>query len=348
MRHSLLALALLTSLAACQKAQAPATPATATPATPAVDTAAADAKFADLSKRALEGWLQLSPVGATQIGEHKYDHQIDDLSAAGRQKSLEFSKKTLAELDALDVSSLSRENQVDAAILRNQLQSDIWNAETLQAWAWDPQVYGGLAGSAIYGLMAREFAPLPQRIESATARMELIPTLLAQARENLDPARVPKVHAETAAKQNSGILSIVETFITPHLKDLPEADRARTEKATADLKQAVTEHQQWLDKTLVPNAKGDFRIGQTLYDQKLQFSLLSSLSRADIKQRAEGELKRVREEMYGIARTVLKDKPGAPELPDAPTPAQQQKAIEAALELAYADKPARDKVVEEA
>ena len=348
MRHSLLALALLTSLAACQKAEAPAAPvATDTPAA-AIDTAAADAAFADLSKRALDGWLQLSPVGATQIGEHKYDAEIDDLSAAGRQKNVDFGKKILAELDALDVSTLSRENQVDAAILRNQLQYDLWSAETMQAWAWDPQVYGGVAGSAIYGLMAREFAPLPQRIGSAVSRMEKIPALLAQARENLDPARVPKVHAETAAKQNSGILSIVETFITPNLKDLPEAERTRAEKATADLKKAVAEHQEWLDKTLVPNAKGDFRIGQTLYDQKLQFALLSSLSRADIKQRAEGEMKRVREEMYGIARTVLKDKPGAPEMPDTPTAEQQQKAIEAALELAYADKPARDKVVEAA
>ena len=348
MRHSLLALALLTSLAACQKAEAPAAPvATDTPAA-AIDTAAADAAFADLSKRALDGWLQLSPVGATQIGEHKYDAEIDDLSAAGRQKNVDFGKKILAELDALDVSTLSRENQVDAAILRNQLQYDLWSAETMQAWAWDPQVYGGVAGSAIYGLMAREFAPLPQRIGSAVSRMEKIPALLAQARENLDPARVPKVHAETAAKQNSGILSIVETFITPNLKDLPEAERTRAEKATADLKKAVAEHQEWLDKTLVPNAKGDFRIGQTLYDQKLQFALLSSLSRAEIKQRAEGELKRVREEMYGIARTVLKDKPGAPEMPDTPTAEQQQKAIEAALELAYADKPARDKVVEAA
>ena len=194
MRHSLLALALLTSLAACQKAEAPAAPvATDTPAA-AIDTAAADAAFADLSKRALDGWLQLSPVGATQIGEHKYDAEIDKLRDAGRQKSVDFGKKILAELDALDISKLSRENQVDAAILRNQLQYDLWGAETMQAWAWDPQVYGGVAGSAIYGLMAREFAPLPQRIGSAVSRMEKIPALLAQARENLDPARVLNVH----------------------------------------------------------------------------------------------------------------------------------------------------------
>ena len=349
MRHSLLALALLTSLAACQKAEAPAAaPGSALPATTAGDTAEADAKFADLSQRALAGWFQLSPVTATQIGEHKYDGEVDDLSAAGRQKGLEFGRKILAELDALDVAGLSRENQVDAAILRNQLQYDLWGSETLQSWAWDPQVYSGLAGGAIYNLMAREFAPLPDRLRSATARMEKIPMLLAQARENLDPARVPKIHAETVSKQNSGVLSIVDMFIAPHLTDLPQADRERAEKAIAGLKSAVAEHQQWLDKTLVPNAKGDFRVGAQVYDQKLQFALLSSLSRADIKQRAEGELKRVREAMYAIARTVLKDKAGAPAMPDAPDDAQQQKAIEAALELAYADKPARDKVVEAA
>ena len=348
MRKTLLAAALLASMTACQKSETPtAAPAADTAAT-AADTAKADAAFADLSKRALEGWLQLSPVSATQIGEHKYDGELDDLSAAGRQKGLAFSKKILAELDATDTAALSRENQVDAAILRNQLQYDIWTAETLQSWAWDPQVYNNVAGGAIYGLMAREFAPLPDRLKSATARMQKIPALLAQARENLDPARVPKVHAETVAKQNAGILSIVDTFITPHLKDLPEADRAQAEAAIDGLKKAVAEHQAWLDKTLVPNAKGDFRIGQTLYDQKLQFALLSSLSRADIKQRAEGELKRVREEMYGIARTVLKDKPGAPALPETPTADEQQKAIEAALELAYAERPARDKVVPDA
>lgn len=349
MRHSLLALALVAGLAACHKAETPTTPAAGDSAAATATAASeADTAFADLSKRALDGWFQLSPVGATQTGEHAYDAELDDLSAEGREKSLEFSRKLLAELDAMDASTLSRENQVDAAILRNQLRYDLWTAETLQNWAWDPQVYNGLAGSAIYGLMAREFAPLPQRIRSATARMEKIPALLEQARANLDPARVPKVHAETVARQNAGILSIVETFITPNLHLLSAADREKAEAATVALKEAVDAHQKWLDETLVPNAKGEFRIGAALYDQKLQFALLSSLSRADIKQRAEGELVRVRGEMYGIARQVLKDRPGAPELPDSPTPEQQQKAIEAALELAYAERPARDKVVPDA
>ncbi|WP_312366619.1 DUF885 domain-containing protein [Stenotrophomonas sp.] len=345
MRKHLLAAALLASLAGCQSGDAPTAPSSSTEQ---AGQSQADAQFAELSKKALDTWMQLSPVSATQIGDHRYDSQLDDVSAAGQQKSLEASKALLAELDTLDVSKLGRENQVDAAILRNQLQSDIWSNENLQSWKWDPQVYNGLAGSAIYGLMAREFAPLPDRLKSATARIEQIPQIFAAARANLDPARVPKIHAETVAKQNRGILSLVETFIVPNIGQLEAADQERLKTAIATLTTAVEEQQTWLDKTLVPNAKGEFRIGAEKYDQKLKFSLNSSLSRAEIGERARAELTRVRKDMYGIAQVVLKDKPGAPDMPANPTDDQQQKAIEAALELAYADKPARDKVVEDA
>lgn len=346
-RPTLLAAAVLTaSLAACQPQTPPAPADTqATAAAPASDPAV-DARFSEISQQWLDTWLRLNPVAATQIGKHDFDGNIDDLSAAGRQAQVDFAKKILAELDGIDTSKLSRENQIDASILRNQVRGDIWTIDTLQNWAWDPQVYSGLAGGAIYNLMARDFAPMPQRLKAATQRMQKIPQVYAQMRENLDPARVPKIHAETVAKQNAGILSLIDTFITPNAGQLQGEDRKQLDAAVAGLRKAVAEQQQWLDKTLVPNAKGDFRIGQTLYDEKLQFSLNSSLSRAEIKQRAEAELTRVRGEMYAIAQTVLKDKPGAPELPADPTPEQQQKAIEAALELAYADKPARDQVVD--
>ena len=345
--HPLSVAVLALAVAACQPAsQAPG--AADTPAATAGDAAAsqADAAFATLSKRFLEEGLALSPVSATQIGEHRYDDQLDDLSEAGRKKSLDWAKVMLAELGKIDASKLSRENQVDALILRNNLEGGVWDAETFQSWAWDPQVYSGLAGGAIYNLMAREFAPMPERLKSAAARMEKIPTLLAQARENLDPARVPKTHAETVAKQNKGVLSLIDTFITPNAGQLTGEDRTRLDAAVETTRKAVEEHQKWLDGTLVPNAKGEFRIGAALYDQKLKYSLNSSLGRAEIKQRAEAELKRVREEMYAVAQTMLKDKQGAPELPDAPTPEQQQKAIEAALEVVYADKPGRAEVVD--
>ncbi len=305
-----------------------------------------DARFARFSADFLEGWLALNPVTATQLGEHRHDGELDDLSAAGRARTVAFAERMLTGLDTIDVSTLSRDNQVDALILRNQLESDRWSMQTLQAWRWDPQMYTQLAGGSIYNLMAREYAPLPQRLAAATARIEKLPGLFAQMRENIEVARVPAIHAETVAKQHAGVLSLVDQFLTPNAGKLAGDERARFDRAIATLRIAVAEHQTWLDETLVPGARGDFRLGAALYDQKLAYALMSSLSRAEIKQRAEAELARVRSEMYALARKVLKDRPGAPPLPEAPAPAQQQAAIEAALELAYADKPGRQEVVD--
>ena len=347
MSRSLIALSLAISvvLVGCN-AQAP-QPA-AKPAPPAAAQAPApdfDGQFADLSKRWLDGAFRLSPVSATQAGDHRFDAELDDLSAEGRQRGLDFSKGMLAELGKIDRARLSRENQIDYAILLNQVKSDIWNTETLQGWAWDPTIYSQIAGGALYTLMAREFAPLPDRLRAATARMEKLPKLFEQMHANLDPNRVPKIHAETVAKQNKGVLSLVDGLIMPHAKELPDADRQKLEAAASTLKKAVEDNQAWLDKTLVPNAKGDFRLGQKLYDEKLAFALNSPLGREEIRTRAEAALESTRNEMYGIARHVLAGKKKAPPTPENPSEDQKQKAIQAALELAYAEHPARDKVM---
>ena len=65
MRQHLLALALIAALGGCQQADAPTAPAGTAATAPAAD-AAVDAAFADLSKRALDTWMQLSPISATQ------------------------------------------------------------------------------------------------------------------------------------------------------------------------------------------------------------------------------------------------------------------------------------------
>ena len=307
---------------------------------------AADAKFATLSHRYVEEFGRYSPVSATQLGDHRFDSDLEDMSNAGRARTLAWAKQLLAQLQGIDRTALSRANQVDAAILDNQLRYAIWSEERLRGWSWDPQVYTRLAGQSLYGLLAREFAPLPDRLRSVTARLEKLPRLFEQTRANLVPARVPPTHAETAVKQNAGVLSLVDELVVPNLKALPEADRARLERAIADARAAVKVHQQWLEQELQPQAKGEFRIGQQLYDEKLAFALMSPLSRGEIRRRAESEITRTRAQMYEIARGVLAGHAGAPPAPAAPTPAQQQAAIAAALGIANAERPARDGVVD--
>jgi len=53
---------------------------------------AADAAFDKISAKWLEDSLRLSPVGATATGDHRFDGELDDLSAAGRAARLTASK----------------------------------------------------------------------------------------------------------------------------------------------------------------------------------------------------------------------------------------------------------------
>ncbi|HVK80995.1 MAG TPA: DUF885 domain-containing protein [Verrucomicrobiae bacterium] len=308
----------------------------------------ADRAFEALGRRWLDRSLRLSPISATTTGDHRFDHLIDDVSAAGRAAGLRFVRETLRALEAIDATQLSRANQVDALILGNALRAQIWQTETWQNWAWNPLGYQSLAGGALYGLMAREFAPLPQRLESATARMERLPALLAHARSELQPARVPAPHAETYAAQNRGLKSIVTDMIEPHKGVLNARKRARLEAAIATFNAAVDEHQAWIEGTLVPAAQADFRAGAEVFDTQLRFTLQSDLTRAEIRRRADAAVISVREEMYRVAKLALAGRADAPATPDAPTPEQQQAAIRAALDLAAADRPARDRLVETA
>ena len=331
--------------AGCAPAIAVAPVAGAPVASPPAVAASADEAFTRLGEAWLAETLRLNPVAATQAGEHRYDQLLPDITATGRAAQLALARSTLAALEAIDRGRLSRPAQVDAALLDNQLRYDIFQLEQLQEHAWNPLGYTGIAGSALYGLMAREFAPMPDRLRSATRRMELLPALLAEARRQLVPARVPRVFAETAVRQNAGLDSIIDDMILAEAKQLPAAEQARLRAAAIALKAASKAHGEWLKSELVPAAKGDWRLGQRLYDEKLALALNSPMDRAELRRRAEAVIAKTRAEMYGLARQVLAGRAGAPPLPGQPTEAQQQAAIAAALDLAAAERPPRDQVV---
>ena len=319
------------------------------PETPAPMTpTATDVAFEGISTRYLDEMLALTPVAATALGDHRHDGELDDVSGTGYGQRVALARGLLAQLQTLDATQLSRAHQVDARLLTTELQYQIWRTEQLGEWRWNPLVYTDLAGNSIYLLMARNFAPVQDRLRNVGKRLTELPRMLAQVRESLDPARVPRIHAETAVKQNNGLLSLIDQLVVPQLNVLPPADQTELKTAIARARTAISQHQLWLEKKLLPEAKGDFRLGAALYDAKLRFALDSPLSRQEIRSRAQAELTRTRAEMYDIARVVLVNRPGAPPLPPAPTASEQQAAISAALELAYEQHPARDQVFDAA
>jgi len=305
-----------------------------------------DQRFDALCARYIDEFPSLSPVSATLLGDHHFDRLLNQIGPEARSARARFLKGYLEELGRIDPRTLSRENKVDYAVLSHHLRADLWSLETLEEWAWNPLVYTALCGSAIYGLMAREFAPLETRLASVAARLEQFPRLYEQIRATLEVQRVPPVHAETAVAQNRGVLSILDNRVEPHLASMPDAARRRLESALDRARDAVERHQQWLETELLPKASGDFRIGADLYDQKLAFSLHTPMTRAQVRQRADEQLRLLHERMYGIATGVYRKQYPYVEFPAEPSQAYKKAIIRACLELAYAERPDRDGIVE--
>jgi uncharacterized protein (DUF885 family) len=306
----------------------------------------ADDAFEKLAEDFLDDLPKFSQVNATSIGDHRYDHLLDQVDDDARSRKLALYRKYRTALRDIDWDELSRPNKVDAEMLRAEIDSNIWSLQTLQEWAWNPLVYVNIAGSSLYTLMARDFAPIEERVEDAAARLEQFPRFLRQARESLQPARVPKIHAETAIQQNKGINSIIETMILPHRAAISVELGARLDAAIATASEALDEHQDWLEDELLPQAKGDFRIGARLFDEKLKYTLNSSLGRRQIRLRAENEYVAVRNEMYTVAREVYAGVHPYASFPDEPDDAFKQVIIRAALEQAYRDLPEPDAIVD--
>jgi len=305
-----------------------------------------DAAFENLADEYLSDLTNFSPVYATMIGDHSADGELDQVDAAGRAKSLNLLRKYQSALESIDRNELSRANQVDAELLLHEIESSIWSTEVLQEWAWNPLYYINISGSSVYSLMSRDFAPPEERLMSAASRLGQIPRFLEQARGELVASRVPKIHAETAIAQNAGLNSIIENMIVPQMDVLTSEQQEQLNAAIETAKNALAQHQTWLEEELLPRATGDFRIGAELYDTKLAFALNSPLSRKEITVRAEEEYENVRRQMYDVAREIYLQKHPMTAFPDSPDEAYKQAIIRAALEEAYRRLPPRDGIVE--
>src|SRR6185295_15983219 len=178
----------------------------------------------------------------------------------------------LKELARIDVKKLSAENAVDSSILKNRLESQVYELETLKGWQWNPLRYN--VGSALYALISREFAPPEQRLKSAIGRLNGVPAVVAAAKANL--RNPPKVHTETAIQQNKGTSKLVK-----QAPALEQDFRAAQKTALA----ALTDYQQWLEKELLPRSTGDFRLGDEKFRRKLRYALDSDLSKEEILRR---------------------------------------------------------------
>ncbi|MBV9658834.1 MAG: DUF885 domain-containing protein [Verrucomicrobia bacterium] len=315
--------------------------AAALPSSRADEPTTADARFEKIARDCIEQYLALKPEWATTLGEHRFDARLNDRTHAGIDAEVALAERALQALAAVPTAELSAVNRVDAEILKNNLESTVFELRTVREWQWNPLQYN--VGNAIYLLLSREFAPLPERLRNVKGRLEAVPAAVAAAKANLQ--NPPVVHTETAIVQNAGTLRLVREELNAFLEKAPELKTAIAPVQAAAVA-ALEDYGKWLKEDLLPRSKGDFRLGDEKFRQRLRYSLESDLSKEEILRRAEAELKKAQAEMYATARPLYRkyfpdrDDPGA-----TPYPESLKAVCKAVLDKLAETRPDNDTIV---
>ena len=253
------------------------------------------ARFHALAEDAVEDLLRLDPEWATDLGDHRFDDQLTDLSEDG----LAGAAATLAdhrdELDSLDADELVPADAVDAQILRAGLDRRLFGLQQLHEHTWNPLPW--LPGEAIYLLLSRDTGPVEDRLRALGGRLEAVPQRLATARATLQD--MPRVHVETALTQISGLISMLREQVPPLAGTAPRTFLSVEPMRTA-AEDALVEHRDWLLEQL-DGAHGDPRLGSSLFAAKLHLFLDADLSAEHVAATAREHLDRVTDELTELA-----------------------------------------------
>jgi len=264
----------------------------------------------------------LDPVFATDIGEHSHDGAWPDLTETGRQMRLAFVARWTATFEALD--DLSPDDAIDRDLVIGQLEAMHFDADTLREEAWDPMAWVYLLGSGLFGLVARAFAPLADRLTSVAGRLEGLPAIVEAAQAALvgvDGRPVARFQTDTAIVQLAGIGDLIEEAV-----QLAEAEPADTDvvavlprlhAAASIARVATAAFEAHLRDVVLPRSEGEGRLGRDLFTQKMRHTMRSDeLTPERLLARAKEEFEAVRAEMVRLARSLWPVwQPGLP-LPD--------------------------------
>jgi uncharacterized protein (DUF885 family) len=278
----------------------------------------------------LDDLFEAEPTWATHVGFHAFDDRWPDVTEEGRTARLTMLAGHRDRLNALADEELSPSERIDRGITLEAIAAAEFELADLREPAWDPLSYVYMAGSGLFNILAREYAPWAHRGAAFVGRVQGLPQLLADAAGALTglPGRpVSRLHTDTALAQLGGIGDLVKEGLAEAQRRAAErpaevaaegsaeASAAANDTEIADAlaeaavraQEAVEEFGRRLRDEIAPQSEGDGRLGPELFGAKLRHTLSSELSYADLEARARKDYELVRAEMLRLAREAWTD-----------------------------------------
>ena len=267
-----------------------------------------EARFYRRADEWLDEILVRNPVTATQLGNHQWDDRLADRTARALEEEHQFILAALAELETYDTGQFGLGARIDHAIVSEIFCSEVRSYEKVQSHRRSPGFYLGEVMGGVFGLIMREFAPLPERLRSVLGRVREAPRVLQEGMQNLVPEQVPRVWAETVLEQVRqapglfvGLLPAMAAEAAPELApELGEAGQLAV--------QAIQAYAEFLENDVLPHCSGEFAAGRELFDELLRERHMVDYDADQLLAMGWEQFRQTKAQMEALAREIDPDR----------------------------------------
>jgi len=256
--------------------------------------------FAALTDEFLDTEFAESPVRASGLGLTEYDDRLDDLSEAAFDRRRVADAGWLERFRAVPDAELGFDERIDRDLVISTLRGR-QIVEDFEVWRRQPDAYLNPGMSGTFGLFLHRLRPIEELVDSAIARMRLIPSNLTDGMRNLRPDMVPSIFLDRAANQARAGARYLREILPDQVED--GALRARLAEAGEAAGAAYDGYVAFLEE-MRPNASGDWRLGEERYSALLREKELLAFGARELRDRGQAAYGELATELTRCAREL--------------------------------------------
>ena len=132
--------------------------------------------FQELSKKLIKEYWDFYPTNGSRIGQHEYDGNLPDLSPYQTSRRERELQRGIAELHSIDVNNLNVQSRMGYQMMELFLRRELFVSKDLKPLENNPMRLVGHLN--VSGYIRRNYAPLEDRLRSATKIMTQAPDFL--------------------------------------------------------------------------------------------------------------------------------------------------------------------------
>ncbi len=214
------------------------------------------------------------PVAATFYGLHDADDRLGDPSRDVVLGRLSAEREHLAAVEGIDPAGLSADAAFERDLEVHNLRRVIFELDVVRQWERRSLALDAI-GDGLFLVFARDYAPLPERLEAITGRLEAMPAYLDASRTR---ATVPQVRLWQGIEiEAAGHLpAFIDEIVAAGRTALGAAELRRLERAAVEARAAVGAYAAWLAGTLAGGAD-DWALGRERFDELISLRALDGL-----------------------------------------------------------------------